>query len=73
METEPPNPNEELLKLNNVVVTPHAAFVSEDAILELEVTAAKCVAQVLTGQLPESVVNPSVLEQPNLRAKSLKE
>ena len=72
LETEPPNPNEELLTLNNVVVTPHAAFVSEDAILELEVTAARCVAQVLTGQLPESVVNPSVLKQPNLRAKSLK-
>ena len=72
LETEPPNQKEELLTLNNVVVTPHAAFVSEDAILELEVTAARCVAQVLTGQLPESVVNPSVLEQPNLRAKSLK-
>ena len=72
LETEPPNQKEELLTLNNVVVTPHAAFVSEDAILELEVTAAKCIAQVLTGQLPESVVNPSVLEQPNLRAKSLK-
>ena len=68
LETEPPNQSEELLKLNNVVFTPHAAFVSKDAILELEVTAARCVAQVLTGQLPESVVNPSVLEQPNLRA-----
>ena len=68
LETEPPNQNEELLKLNNVVVTPHAAFVSKDAILELEVTAARCVAQVLTGELPESVVNPSVLKQPNLRA-----
>ena len=68
LETEPPNQNEELLTLDNAVITPHAAFVSEDAILELEVTAAKCVAQVLTGQLPESVVNPSVLEQPNLRA-----
>ena len=72
LETEPPDQNEALLTLDNVVVTPHAAFVSEDAILELEVTAATCVAQVLTGQLPESVVNPSVLEQPNLRAKSLK-
>lgn len=68
LETEPPDQNEELLTLDNAVVTPHAAFVSEDAILELEVTAARCVAQVLTGQLPESVVNPSVLEQPNLRA-----
>ena len=71
LETEPPNQNEELLTLNNVVFTPHAAFVSKDSILELEVTAARCVAQVLTGQLPESVVNPSVLEQPNLRAKFL--
>ena len=68
LETEPPDENEELLTLDNAIVTPHAAFVSADAILELEVTAARCVAQVLTGQLPESVVNPSVLEQPNLRA-----
>ena len=72
LETEPPEPDTELLTLDNAVVTPHAAFVSADAILELEVTAARCVAEVLSGQLPESVVNPSVLEQPNLRAKSLK-
>ena len=71
LETEPPDESEELLTLDNVVVTPHAAFISEESIFDLEVTAAKCVAQVLTGQLPESVVNPSVLEQPNLRAKSL--
>lgn len=68
LETEPPEQNEELLTLDNVVVTPHAAFISEESILDLEVTAAKCVAQVLTGELPESVVNPSVLEQSNLRA-----
>lgn len=71
LETEPPQPDEALLTLDNVIVTPHAAFSSEESILELEVTAATSVAQVLTGQLPESVVNPSVLERPNLRAKSL--
>ena len=71
LETEPPEADETLLTLDNVVITPHAAFVSEESIHELEVTAARCVAQVLTGQLPESVVNPSVLKRPNLRAKSL--
>ena len=69
--TEPPEQNEELLTLENVVVTPHAAFISEESILDLEIAAATCVVEVLTGILPESVVNPSVLEQSNLRAKSL--
>ena len=47
LETEPPEIDEVLLTLDNVVITPHAAFVSEESILELEVTAATCVTQVL--------------------------
>ena len=68
LETEPPEQSEELLTLDNAVVTPHAAFMSEESILDLEIAAATCVVEVLTGKLPESVVNPSVLEQSNLRA-----
>lgn len=71
LETEPPEIDETLLHLENVVITPHAAFISEESILELEVTAATCVLQVLTGKLPDTIVNPYVLERPNLRAKSL--
>ncbi len=69
LETEPPQPNDRLLACESVILTPHAAFISEEAIYELEVTAASCVTQTLTGQLPKSVVNPQVLERPNLRAK----
>lgn len=71
LETEPPHQNEPLLQLDNVIITPHAAFISEESIVELQETAAKCVAQVLSGHIPESVVNPTVLERSNLRAKSV--
>ena len=71
LETEPPVYDDSLLHLDNVIVTPHAAFISEESILELEVTAATCVLQVLSGMLPETIVNHNVLERPNLRAKTL--
>ena len=69
---EPPATDEPLLGLDNIVITPHAAFMSEASIHDLEVKAATAVAKVLTGQMPESVVNPEVLENPVLRAKQLR-
>ncbi len=50
-----------------MIVTPHAAFYSEAAIAELETKAARNVAAVLSGRVPATVVNPEVLERPNLR------
>lgn len=64
---EPPPADHPLLALDNVIITPHAAFYSETAIAELETKAARNVADVLSGTLPETVVNPSVLERANLR------
>ena len=68
---EPPQPDEPLLALDNAILTPHAAFTSEESIYDLEVTAAAEVARVLTGQMPESVVNPEVLSSSTLRATAL--
>ena len=68
---EPPQSDEPLLALDNAILTPHAAFTSEESIYDLEVTAAAEVARVLTGQMPESVVNPEVLSSPTLRATTL--
>ena len=50
-----------LARLDNVIITPHAAFFSQEAVLELEERAAADVARVLQGQLPENLVNPAVL------------
>jgi D-3-phosphoglycerate dehydrogenase / 2-oxoglutarate reductase len=66
---EPPPPEHPLLRLDSVIVTPHAAFYSETAIAELQAKAAGNVAAVLRGDVPASVVNPEVLEQPNLRLR----
>ena len=60
-----------LTQLDNVIVTPHTAFFSQEAVLELEERAAGEVASVFEGRLPDNVVNPAVLSRPNLRAKAL--
>ncbi len=68
LRSEPPAPDHPLLALDNVIVTPHAAFYSETSIAELQSKAAANVARVLGGSLPETVVNPGVRERPGYRA-----
>jgi D-3-phosphoglycerate dehydrogenase len=64
---EPPPADHPLLSLDNVIVTPHAAFYSEPAIAELETKAAQNVAHVLRGEVPATVVNPDVMKRSNYR------
>lgn len=59
--SEPPG-DDRLLERDNVVVTPHAAWYSEDALTELQRTAGENVAAYLQSTAPEYVVNRSVLE-----------
>lgn len=61
LESEPPE-DDRILKLDNVVVTPHAAWYSQDALLELQRQAGENVADFLRGDTPDYVVNRSVLE-----------
>jgi D-3-phosphoglycerate dehydrogenase len=53
-----------LLALPNVLATPHVAFYSEESIRELQVRAARNVAKILSGQRPDALVNPEVLDLP---------
>jgi D-3-phosphoglycerate dehydrogenase len=62
-----PAPDHPLLRLENTVITPHVAFFSEEAVLELEERAAGEVAAVLQGRMPENLVNKDVLAHPKPR------
>jgi D-3-phosphoglycerate dehydrogenase len=48
-------------------MTPHAAFYSEESLVELEVKAAENVALILAGRRPHHLVNPQVLALPRWR------
>jgi len=61
-EKEPIDPNNNLLKLDNIIITPHVAFYSDESLRDLQRGAAKGVAQVLKGEIPSSLVNKEVLK-----------
>jgi D-3-phosphoglycerate dehydrogenase / 2-oxoglutarate reductase len=67
MAQEPPPADHPLLRLPQVIVTPHAAFASTEATVELIQKAAANVAAALRGETPATVVNPAVLGQENCR------
>lgn len=58
-----------IFTLPNVIVTPHAAYYSEESIRTARVTAATQVAKVLTGQQPDYPVNAEALVLSNPHRK----
>ncbi len=61
LEKEPPDPHDPLLKMENVILSPHVAFYSEESIRELKRRAAEGVSAVLMGKWPKAVVNKEVI------------
>lgn len=55
--TEPPAPDHPFLAFENVILTPHTAFYSEESLRELQTKAAEEVASVLAGRQPRYRVN----------------
>ena len=66
-EKEPPDTGSELFHLDNVILTDHAAWYSEDSLAELQRRTAEAACVVLSGKRPESVVNPQVLVHLGIR------
>lgn len=69
LETEPIEETNPLLEMDNVILTPHAAFYSVEAEAELKRKTAQNVADVLSGYYPTYLVNKEVKEKVQLKEK----
>ncbi len=67
VEREPISPDHPLLKMDNVILTPHVAWYSEQSEAEMRTKCAMNVVDVLQGRYPAYLVNPQVKEIAKLR------
>src|SRR6266566_4225132 len=66
LEQEPPKPDNPLLRMDNVILSPHVASASARMDPERRRRVGQEIALVLSGRWPRSCVNPSVLEKTGL-------
>jgi D-3-phosphoglycerate dehydrogenase len=69
LEKEPPPPDSELLKLENIIITPHAGAHTWEAVKNMGDMVTEDIIAVFRGERPKNIANPEVLERKNLRAK----
>ena len=62
-EKEPPDQDNPILKLDNLVITAHTAWYSDDSRMQLQRETTRAVAAVLRGGKPRSLVNPDVMNK----------
>ena len=67
MESAAPPPEHPLFALDNIIITPHIAFLSQQSVRELQIRTAQATVAVLQGRMPEFLVNPAALAAPNAR------
>jgi len=66
-EQEPPDPENPLLHMENVIVTPHVASASQRMAPETRRRVGQEISLVLTGRWPRTCVNPAVLAEAGLK------
>ena len=65
--TQPLPPDHPLLSLDNVILTPHMAGITEESMMRMGIGAAEESIRVLSGGLPKNFCNPEVEERYRLR------
>ena len=60
LEQEPPCPDNPLLNLDNIIVTPHVAWYSEESFVKDMVQGMDELVRVLKGYRPHYIVNPEI-------------
>ena len=61
LRSEPPDPNLHLLKLNNVVISPHIGGIDKKGMADMANLASQCIADLKTGKWPGNcIVNKEI-------------
>jgi phosphoglycerate dehydrogenase-like enzyme len=67
-EREPVAPDNPLLAMDNVILTPHALCWTDECFHNMAATGLKSIVDAMAGRVPEFVVNREVLDHPRVRA-----
>jgi phosphoglycerate dehydrogenase-like enzyme len=68
-EKEPIDPADSLLKLDNVILSPHAVCWTDELFRGIGQAACQSIVEVAAGQIPTDVVNRDVIDRPGLKQK----
>ncbi|MBD3307199.1 hydroxyacid dehydrogenase [candidate division KSB3 bacterium] len=69
---EPPEQDNPLLQMENVLLTPHSGGLTLEAVIRVAHQAAQGITDTLFGRQPKFIVNPEVLQHPLCRFVRLK-
>ena len=69
LEQEPPNPDDPLLTLDNVILAPHALCWTNQLFSGSGAADVRAVLAVMAGQAPYGIVNRDVIERPGWQAR----
>ena len=68
-EEEPSSADAPILQVDNVIATPHSICWTDQCFAEIGAADVRAVMDVVSGRPPEGIVNASILDNPNWRAK----